>query len=526
MDSTQRIGEMPSTIIISNNDNTRIEQQKKGCFPIRYNLMFLGWLAAVAAYSIRNDLSIAMVAMVNQTFVENFKTNKSDDFKSFCPSPYNKSSSHKNNSLITGDIDWTPRQQGVVLAAFFAGYFCSQIPWGIIVQRFGGKRTVGFGLLVCGILSIVTPAAAEYSFVLTVIVRGLMGVTQGSVYPGLMSLIGKWVPLDERSKFSTVISTGSSGGVIASTYLTALFSEHDYLGGWRTAFYIFGAATCLWFIFWMMSVYNFPAEHPRISRKELNYIEASLTSATANEKDIKVPWASILKSVSIWSLCILMFCNSWLYYVQLTFMPTYMNVILGLDMNDNGIYSSLPYLAGAITSCLGGVIADCMIHRGVKINTTRKIMTTIGIIPETITTLTIAFLGCKSNLVITMFILTHTFGGFGDAGMSISIIDIAPRYAGVIYAIANCLANFSGMLAPLVTGYITDVEETLDQWKKVFFLASGLNIFGYLLFLTLAKVEKAPWSDDITENDEAKVKLIDSTSNSEIHTKNYGTIVS
>lgn len=30
--------------------------------------------------------------------------------------------------------------------------------------------------------------------------------------------------------------------------------------------------------------------------------------------------------------------------------------------------------------------------------------------------------------------------------------------AGVIYAIANCLANFSGMLAPLVTGYITDVE--------------------------------------------------------------------
>lgn len=64
------------------------------------------------------------------------------------------------------------------MAAFFAGYFCSQIPWGIIVQRFGGKKTVGFGLLVCGILSIVTPAAAEYSFVLTVIVRGLIGVTQ------------------------------------------------------------------------------------------------------------------------------------------------------------------------------------------------------------------------------------------------------------------------------------------------------------------------------------------------------------
>lgn len=53
---------------------------------------------------------------------------------------------------------------------------------------------------------------------------------------------------------------------------------------WIWIFLLIGAATCVWFIFWMMSVYNFPAEHPRISRKELNYIEASLTSATANKK--------------------------------------------------------------------------------------------------------------------------------------------------------------------------------------------------------------------------------------------------
>ena len=66
----------------------------------------------------------------------------------------------------------------MVLAAFFVGYFCSQIPWGILAQRLGGKSTVGFGLLICGILSVLTPAAAETSFILAIIIRGFMGVSQ------------------------------------------------------------------------------------------------------------------------------------------------------------------------------------------------------------------------------------------------------------------------------------------------------------------------------------------------------------
>ena len=42
----------------------------------------------------------------------------------------------------------------------------------------------------------------------------------------------------------------------------------------------------------------------------------------------------------------------------------------------------------------------------------------------------VAFLGCRSGLVILMFILTHTFGGLADSGTSVAIVDIAPRYAG------------------------------------------------------------------------------------------------
>ena len=32
---------------------------------------------------------------------------------------------------------------------------------------------------------------------------------QGSVYPGLISLIGKWIPVGERSKVTTIVGTGN-----------------------------------------------------------------------------------------------------------------------------------------------------------------------------------------------------------------------------------------------------------------------------------------------------------------------------
>lgn len=522
-DLTEKHDEL-SAVSHSNSIEDRVGQRKV-CFPVRYNILILGWLTGAIAYMLRVDLTLAIVAMVNQTYAENFKSNDSKDFHSFCQSPYNNSSNN-NVSLSSGDIDWTPGQQGVVLSAFFMGYFFAQVPWGMIVQKWGGKNAVACGLLTSAVLSLVTPVAAETSFVLTVIIRGLMGITQGSVFPGLMSLIGKWVPVGERSTFTTIIGTGGSGGAIVATFLTAVFIEHDYLGGWSAPFYVFGGFGFVWFILWMIIVYNSPADHPRISRAELNYIQNSLNSANDHEKNMKIPWSSILKSISLWSLCVLLFCNSWLYYVLFTFMPTYMEVILGLDMKDNSMYTSLPIVTGIITTVLGGVIADWMINKGVRINTTRKFMTAIGILPESLIFVMVTFLGCRSKLVAAMFIMSRTFGGLSEAGMSVTIIDIAPKYSGVIYGIANCLSNFSGVLAPIVTGYITNVEETLDQWKKVFFLASGFNAFGFLVFFCFTKAEKAPWADGIIEIEEDKKHLVETTPTVVTDSKKYGSIVS
>lgn len=66
-----------------------------------------------------------------------------------------------------------------MLGAFFWGYIVTQIPGGILAERFGGKWVIGIGVLLCDLLCLISPVAARYggSLALTA-VRILTGLTQ------------------------------------------------------------------------------------------------------------------------------------------------------------------------------------------------------------------------------------------------------------------------------------------------------------------------------------------------------------
>ena len=80
----------------------------------------------------------------------------------------------------TGEFYWTKYEQGIILASFYYGYMCTQIVAGRLADRFGGKHTIGTGILVLSVLTVLTPLAARTSFLLLValrIVEGLAGVS-------------------------------------------------------------------------------------------------------------------------------------------------------------------------------------------------------------------------------------------------------------------------------------------------------------------------------------------------------------
>ena len=51
--------------------------------------------------------------------------------------------------------------------------------------------------------------------------------------------------------------------------------------------------------------------------------------------------------------------------------------MLGFDLMKSGIFSVLPWMTMAVTSNVGGWIADTLVTRGVSVTTVRKVMQTV-----------------------------------------------------------------------------------------------------------------------------------------------------
>lgn len=78
-----------------------------------------------------------------------------------------------------------------------------------------------------------------------------------------------------------VIVSGSSVGVAITYPMCGFILNHL---SWEAVFYITGALGSLWFLMWWLLVYDSPAQHPRISQKELKYIQDSLGKSLAKKK--------------------------------------------------------------------------------------------------------------------------------------------------------------------------------------------------------------------------------------------------
>lgn len=66
-------------------------------------------------------------------------------------------------------------------------------------------------------------------------------------------------------------------------------------------------------------------------------------------------------------------------------------------------------------------------------------------------------MGCEGKtLAVVLISLAVGFDGFNVVGQSVNILDIAPRFTGVLMGIANTFATISGIISPFVTGWLTN----------------------------------------------------------------------
>ncbi|XP_035211568.1 putative inorganic phosphate cotransporter isoform X1 [Stegodyphus dumicola] len=461
-------------------------------FPARYALALLGFIGIFNVYAMRVNLSVALVAMVRKPHLPSEL--ESEGTVIACRElvkPFSYTNTSAQDLPRKGEFDWDSNTQGLILGSFFYGYVATQIPGGIIAEKYGAKWLFGVGVLITAVFTLLTPVAARLSVWALVVTRIIEGLGEGVTFPAMNALIGRWVPKLERSRIATLIYSGSPLGTVVALSVSGILSASDFLGGWPSVFYVFGLVGIVWFFFWITLVFESPDEHPRISKEELNYIHQGQDKMSRNTT---IPWKSILTSVPVWALVLTHFGQNWGFYTLLTEMPTYLSNILHFDLKKNGTLSALPYLMQAVCAMLASISADKLrATNRFTITTIRKIINSIAFFGPGVCVLAVAFVGCNPVIIVVLLTVSLGLNGFMFSGFNVTHVDMSPEFAGTLMGITNCFANLAGFLAPAYVGYITHEGQSVKNWGIVFLTAAAVYFCSGLLYDFFCSAELQPW---------------------------------
>lgn len=468
---------------------TSLERLEKDVgFPKRYVLALMVFLGFSVLYALRVNLNVAIGAMCNNhTIYENgFYVNKVAEF------------------------NWDSKTQGMVLGSFYYGYIVLQIPGGWLATKIGGTRIFGAALFFASVLTLFTPAAARFSVYALITLRVLEGVALGVLFPSNHAIWGQWAPPLERSRLFSITAAGCPVGTILTMPLTGLLTKYGFDGGWASVFYVFGAVGLLWFFVWCLVIHPSPESHPTISNVEKTYIMETL-STKKGDKTPPVPWIAILTSLPVWATIVANFTADWGLYTILICIPKFFQQVLHFDIATTGFLVSLPYLIKAIVGPSGGIIADMLIMNGFSVRNTRRLIFTIGC---TTASIFIVGVGYAKSKAVAIGLLCTGVGitGLNATGYAVNILDIAPRFAGIIIGFSNVFGSMPGFISPMIVGYIT-TKNTAEEWQLVFWITAFVYAIGVIFFGLTVSGDRQPWND--VNVDESNTDTIESVADNQ-----------
>ena len=131
-------------------------------FPYRFKVIFLSFLAVFICYIDKVNISVAILPMQEQ---------------------FGWSDSRWNNFFIIlfGIYDYYDNRR-------------------VFADRFGGKKVLGYGLLLWSFFTIITPAFAYSGIWLLILIRVLMGLGEGITFPAWHAIYARWIPFKERTR--------------------------------------------------------------------------------------------------------------------------------------------------------------------------------------------------------------------------------------------------------------------------------------------------------------------------------------
>jgi ACS family D-galactonate transporter-like MFS transporter len=178
---------------------------------------------------------------------------------------------------------------------------------------------------------------------------------------------------------------------------------------------------------------------------------------------------------------------NYVFYLLLTWLPSYLSAALHIDLLHSFLYTSAPWLFATFCDLAAGLGSDALIQRGWDASRVRKTVLVCG------TTFGLGILGAAHAHTAAQALLwiSLSIGGLSAAapiGWSIPSM-IAPRGSvGTVGGIVNLSNQISGIAAPIITGYVVAATRSYAWAFRIAAIYLCLGIGSYILLL--GKIEQ------------------------------------
>jgi D-galactonate transporter len=379
--------------------------------------------------------------------------------------------------FMAKDLGLDKVQMGLIFSAFAWTYAFALVPAGFIADRFGSRLTYGASLISWSAVTVCQGMAGGFASLFGL--RLAIGAMEAPAFPANSRAVTVWFPARERGMASSIYVCGQYLGTALFTGLLLwLATTYD----WRHVFYSTGIVGILFGIAWLY-LYRDPLNCKRVSKQELEYIEAGGGLVKSSQDKNKFKWAQIaelLKYRQVWAICIGKFASTSALYFFLTWFPTYLIEERHLTMVKVGIFAVLPFIGATVGVLLAGFIADWMIRRGVSLSFARKLPLVVG----SALGMSIMLVNFTDSNEVCIALLTIAFFAQGIASSSwAAVSEVAPKeLIGLTGGITSLAANIGGIVTPIVIGQILHLT---GNFAWAFWFIGGMACIGTLSYSLL-----------------------------------------
>ncbi len=382
---------------------------------------------------------------------------------------------------IMRDFHFSKIQFGFIQSFFVTAYACFQAPAGRLADRLGPRIVLALAVIWWGAFTSFITLVPVVSFALAMIItiRFGLGVGEAVMYPAANKIVAAWIPTQERGLANGLIFAGVGFGAGVTPPLIAHIMA-TY--GWRASFWcssLIGlAAGAAWYVLGR----NTPREHAWVSPCETKFIEAGLPAPDAIPK-AALTWKEIFSNKDLMIVTASYFTYGYAAFIFFAWFYNYLNDVRGVNLKSSAWLSTLPFIAMAIGSVLGGWISDMLTKAyGKRVGRCYLAAVAIG--------LAAILIAMGTRIADTTTAVIYLAAGAGALYLSQSSFwsvsaDIGKKSAGSVSGVMNMGAQtgsaITGTLTPLIGQYF--------GWNASFLAAAALCACGAAAWLFVNPIE-------------------------------------